>query len=176
VELYFFKTDEAAPYIQVEKTAEGSSISEAKKRAEKINYSFDLQGNKLTLDNYLTTDVDSKFRNQKVKVFVYLPEGLIMYTDKSIGRYHMGGYSGMYIPDGDENHFYQLQGEELKCLDCLDEETGESEKSDIELHGRIVIKSDNDSLVVDSNNNNANKDVDINVDRNGVRIKTSTKK
>lgn len=171
VELSFYSTDEASPYIQIEKTSEGSSISEAKKRAEKINYNFDLQGNKLTLDNYFTTDVASKFRNQKVKIFVYLPEGFMVHADKSI-RHYQENYSALYIPYSEESHLYQLQDDELKCLDCPEDEN----KGEDNTEARFVLKDDNDSIVISSDSIHIDEDVDINVDRNGVRIKTRTKK
>jgi hypothetical protein len=174
VELHFVKTDEKAPYMQVERVAEGSSISEARKRAEKISYNFELQGNKLILDNYLTTDIPSKFRNQKVKVFVYLPEGFKIHADKSIRHYHHGEYSEMYIPYNEESHTYQVEKEELKCLDCPPEEGNEDEYSE----GSIIIRNDTDTIVIssDSIHNNKNVDVDINVNKDGLRFKTTTKK
>ena len=173
VELHFVKTDQKTPYTQIEKVAEGSSISEARKRAEKINYSFELQGNKLILDNYLTTDIPSKFRNQTVKVFIYLPEGIKVSADKSIRHYHHSGYSELYIPYNENTQLYKLEKEELKCLDCPPEEDNGEEHSE----GRIVIRNENDSIVISSDSiHNDNVDVDINVDKNGVRFKTTTKK
>lgn len=171
IELHFVKTDQKTPYLQIEKTAEGSSITEARKRAEKINYTYELQGNKLILDNYLTTDIPSKFRNQKVKVFVYLPEGSLVHADKSIRHYHHGGYSELYIPYNEESHVYKLENEDLKCLDCPEDENGEEYSE-----GTIVIRSDNDTIVIGSDSTRNDKvDVDINVDKHGVRFKTTTK-
>ncbi len=72
------KTDEDKPYIQIERIANGRTSTEARKRAEKIKYGFEFEGNTLTLDNYLITDLGNKFRNQEVEIYLYLPEGTVV--------------------------------------------------------------------------------------------------
>ena len=159
LELYFMKTD-GEPYVQIEKTAEGRSINEARKRAEKIDYHFELQGNNLILDNYLLTDISNKFRNQKVKVFVYLQEGSIVYADKSIRHYHRGGYSGFYIPYTDENHIYQLKDEEMVCLDCPEEE--QEEESGV-TKAEFVLTNEKDTVYISADTIKLNKNTTLRV-------------
>lgn len=121
IELHILKTTEA-PYIQIERTAEGKSLSEARKRAEKIRYNFEIQGNTLILDNYLLTEIENKYRNQKVKVFVYIPEGTVVHPDENAGEYIENDYSNYYFGHDDESRYYRLEKEELKCLNCPEEE------------------------------------------------------
>ncbi len=67
------QTDEKSAYIQIEKEAKGISLFEAKKRAEKIKYSFKFTGNQLILDNYLLTELKRKIprpRNRNHLVFI----------------------------------------------------------------------------------------------------------
>jgi hypothetical protein len=45
VRITFLKTDEKTPYLQIDKQARGSSLSKAKKTAEKIKYGYKLVGN-----------------------------------------------------------------------------------------------------------------------------------
>ena len=71
------ETDEAVPFIQIEKLANGKSASEAKKRAEKIKYGYKIEGNTLILDNYLISAVENKFRGQEVELYLYLPKGTL---------------------------------------------------------------------------------------------------
>ena len=151
VQLFFMKTDAETPYLQVEKVAEGGSISDARERAEKVNYSFDLEGNKLTLDNYLVTDLKNKFRGQKVKIYVYLPEGTIINADRSIRHYHRSDYS-LYIPYNDESHLYQLNGDDLNCLDCPEEEVNDDEieeEKNLEAHGHVKISEGNTNISIE---------------------------
>jgi phage shock protein PspC (stress-responsive transcriptional regulator) len=66
------ETDAAAPYMLIEKLANGKSTSQAKKRAEKIKYEYKIEGNTIILDNYLLTAVENKFRGQEVEIYLYL--------------------------------------------------------------------------------------------------------
>lgn len=121
VRIHLMKTDAANPFIQIEKTADGKSHNEAKNRAEKINYNFDIQGNKLNLDNYFVTDFKNKFRDQEVHIYLYLPEGTTIFPDESVSRFLSSSYSDIDIYYGEEGEYYQLKGDELNCLSCPNE-------------------------------------------------------
>ncbi len=163
IEIYFLKTDKDTPYMQIEKNAEGGSLSDARQRAEKINYDFELQGNRLVLNNYLTTDIESKFRSQRVKLFVYLPEGYHLFTDKSIRHYNRSGYSGFDIPYSEENHLYFIEDESIKCLDCPDE-------PEISEAAEGIDFEETDDFDIDAEE--VDGEVNITVNNNRIRVKT----
>ncbi|WP_374173920.1 PspC domain-containing protein [Flavobacterium tructae] len=121
VRLHVLHTDEAAPYIQIEKTARGNSFINAKQRAEKINYKFELNGNRLILDNYFLTDVKNKFRGQEVDVYLYLPEGQLFKPDSSVQDYDDSD-NDFFNLHFSGNYNYKVQGSKIKCLDCPAEE------------------------------------------------------
>ena len=138
VRLRVLHTDEKAPYIQIEKSARGNSFTSAKKRAEKINYNVEIQGNQLILDNYFLTDVKNKYRGQEVEVYLYLPEGQLFKPDTSVEDYD----------DSDDNFFnlhfsgnynYKVEGSKIKCLNCP---ADENEFEDVEENNNI----DNDTV------------------------------
>jgi phage shock protein PspC (stress-responsive transcriptional regulator) len=164
IELHLLKTTEA-PYIQIERTAEGKSLADARKRAEKIRYNFEIQGNTLILDNYLLTEIENKFRNQKVKIFLYLQEGTIIHPDENTSRYSEGHYSNYYFSYDDDNemHYYKMDKEELKCLNCPEED--ESDESN---EGGIHIE-------VPSDPEEPGETTTVTVDEHGLRIKESKK-
>ncbi|TRW23241.1 PspC domain-containing protein [Flavobacterium zepuense] len=118
IELFILKTDEAQPYVQVERIASGSTMQQARKSAESIKYSFKIEGNNLILDNYLLTGTDAKFRRQRVEVFLYLPEGVYFHPDKSLQDYDRSDdeFFDLWF-DGD--HRYQMGKDRVKCLDCV---------------------------------------------------------
>jgi len=120
VTFYVLKTDEAAPYVQIEKIAEGASISEARKSSETIKYSFKIQGNMLILDNYLLTGNDVKYHRQRVEIFLYLPQGTVFHPDASLKDYDESDneFFDLWF-DGD--HTYMMDDNHVKCLDCIDE-------------------------------------------------------
>ena len=117
VRLHVIHTDEATPYVQIEKSARGNSFTAAKQRAEKINYKVQINGNHLVLDNYLLTDVKNKFRDQEVDVYLYLPEGQVFKPDTSIQDYDDSDDSFFNLHFSG-NYTYKVVGSEIKCLDC----------------------------------------------------------
>jgi phage shock protein PspC (stress-responsive transcriptional regulator) len=127
VRLHLMRTDKDVPYFQVEKTANGKSINEAKTRAEKINYRFEIQGNKINLDNYLTTDFKNKYRDQEVHIYLYLPNGFVIFPDESISDYLSSNNSDIDKYYGHEGYFYKVNGSELNCLNCSEDGTDEIE-------------------------------------------------
>lgn len=134
-------TDESMPYLQIEKLAHGKSPAEAKQRAEKIKYSYKIEGNKIILDNYLLTEIRQKFREQNVEIYLYLPKGTILKADSSIENFDSSDdrvfnlhYSGEYT--------YKVSDSQVKCLNCPEEE---NEHGDIETEDINVIE-ENDSV------------------------------
>ncbi len=170
VEIHFMKTDKAKPFMQIEKLAEGNSPGVSRKRAEKINYNFELNGNNLILDNYLLTDLESKYRMQRIKVYVYLPEGMYLHLDRNTRDYIRTEYAGLSVPWNDKDHLYRLQEDELKCLDCQDDDEKEN---DVDNNDDVHMEFNaNDS----TGNGDKNVKVKMSADENGFKIETETKR
>ena len=123
-------TSEDKPYYIIDKKADGSSLSNAKKRAEKIEYNLKLENNYLTLDNYFFTDIKQKFRNQRVTVRLYIPEGYYIKPDQTLNTSIEWFGSDLSFDNGFENKTYKLENRNLKCVNCKEEdETEESDSS-----------------------------------------------
>ncbi|THF49935.1 PspC domain-containing protein [Flavobacterium supellecticarium] len=129
IEVHILRTSEA-PYVQIEKVAGGHSLSDARKRAEKIKYNFEIKNSTLFLDNYLLTGIANKYRNQKVKVYLYLPEGTIIHPGENVDDYLENNYSNYYLQSGNDQYHYRVEKEELKCLDCPIDENEEWNEDD----------------------------------------------
>lgn len=113
------RTDEKTPYIQIEKQAQGRSFQEAKLRAEQIKYGFKIEGNQLVLDNYLTTEVKNKFREQEVEIFLYLPDGVFFKPDtKTVRNYDNTDNSFFDLWYDSDDHVYKMEKSQVKCLNC----------------------------------------------------------
>lgn len=132
VRLHVLHTDESTPFIQIEKSARGNSFTNAKKRAEKINYKFQISGNQLLLDNYFLTDVKNKFRGQEVDIYLYVPEGQLIKPDSSVRDYYNSDDNFFELNyNGDYN--YKVIGTKVKCLNCpADEDNDNNYESDYE--------------------------------------------
>jgi phage shock protein PspC (stress-responsive transcriptional regulator) len=166
VRLHVLHTDEAAPYIQIEKSARGNSFISAKQRAEKINYKFQINGNHLVLDNYFLTDVKNKFRGQEVDVYLYLPEGQLFKPDSSVQDYD-DSEDGFFNLHFSGNYNYKVEGSKIKCLNCpseendhndIDEEETQTENDtvnevSVKINGKEILngKKTNGRLTTDKN-------------------------
>jgi len=117
VRLHVLHTDEPTVFVQIEKSARGNSFTNAKKRAEKIQYKFQIIGNHLILDNYFLTDVKNKFRGQEVDIYIYLPEGQLFKPDAS-ARDYFNYEDDFFNLNYDGNYSYKVEGSKVRCLDC----------------------------------------------------------
>ncbi|OIQ16200.1 MAG: hypothetical protein BM557_10025 [Flavobacterium sp. MedPE-SWcel] len=117
VRIYVMKTDETMPYLQIEKISLGNSISEARKRAEFIDYNYVIEGNNIVLDNYLTTESSHKYRKQNVEIYLYLPEGTYFKPDSNVKYYDR---TNNYFFDlwYDSENLYQMAKDKVNCIDC----------------------------------------------------------
>jgi phage shock protein PspC (stress-responsive transcriptional regulator) len=137
VRLYIRHTDQARPYVQVEKIARANSLSKASKFAETIGYNFKVSGNSLILDNYLVSDVASKFRGQHVEVFLYLPEGMIFQPDINVQKYDNSDNDFFDLWFDNADHVYQMGKDKVECFDCIDE-NAEGKDKEIEVEVQAI--------------------------------------
>lgn len=137
------KTDEKLPFIQIERLARGKSFQEAKKRAEKIQYGFKLEGNQLLLDNYLLTSVTDKFRDQEVAIYLYLPEGITFKVDESAQHYDESDNEFFNLHFSSDDYTYKVNSTQVKCLNCPE---NENEYDDVET-GSTEDSTGNDTVV-----------------------------
>jgi len=185
------KTDEKVAYLEVIKQAKGKSLFESKKTAEKIKYNFSLVGNKLTLDNFLITDISNKFRDQEVEIILYLPKGILFKADESVRDYDNSDDDYFNLHHSSDTYLYKVGENQVKCLDCpadenefndIDNDAEESTKTtSINVNGQdVIIKetSKNKTIqTIDVNGqkvqiqNNRSPGNGLTTDANGVIIK-----
>ena len=156
------KTDEKLPFIQIERMARGKSFQEAKKRAEKIQFGYNLEGNQLVLDNYLLTHVSDKFRDQEVIIYLYLPVGTLFMLDESVQHYDKSDNDFFNLHYSSDDYLYKVKSSQVKCLNCPD---NENEYEDVET-GVTEEITDNDTVVTTT----------VKVNGEVVTIKQSSKK
>jgi phage shock protein PspC (stress-responsive transcriptional regulator) len=145
VTIEIMKTEEALPYIQIERLAVGKSANEARNRAEKIKYGYKIEGNKIILDNHLLTAVNYKFRGQKVELFLYLPKGTLFKADQNLQNYDRTSNDFFNLHFSSSDYIYKVEDSQVKCLNCP---TDENEYNDVENGTTEVITNENDSTDV----------------------------
>lgn len=176
VKFYIKKTDKPQPYLQIERLAEGKSFKEANERAEKIKYAFKVVGNKLLLDNYLLTEMASKYRNQNVELYLYLPVGTLFKADETVQEYDYSDNDFFNLHYSSDNYTYKVESNQIKCLDCPADENDEEIKSET-----ITISNENDTTDLITvkingkvmNETKSGKKGRLEVNKDGIIIKTN---
>ena len=184
VSIEILKTDAKLPYFEIEKLAEGKSVYDAKQKAEKIKYAYKLEGNKLTFDNYFLTTLLQGFRNrnQKIELFLYLPEGTILKPDASVENYDESDDDYFNMHFSDDKYVYKVAPNKIICLNCPDDENEfddvnleNDSNNDIENDSTSTLILDNDKIVIkkttSTKNNKEIKTIKVN-GKEFIRVET----
>lgn len=162
------KSSDSLSYIRIRKDANGHSTSDARERAGNIQYSYALEGNTLSVSNYLYTAIKNKVRDQEVRVTLSVPAGTHLRFDAGMRRY-MGRVTRfdreMYRGNIVDHLWLMGRNGELECLDCSNNSNGNRWNDDDE--GRIII----DEEGVDINIKDGGDSFKLKIDENGVEIK-----
>lgn len=201
ISIKILKTDEKLPYLQVEKLSVGNSPVEAKKRADKIKYNFQFEGNKLVLDNYFLSEVTTRFKNKNVELFLYLPKGVVFKMDSNVKNYDNSDNDFFNLHYSSSDYIYKVDESKIKCLNCPvnENEYGDVYTEDIsittddssttkitKINGTVVTEEktgneggrlilNKDGILVKSGQNKIESDEikSIKIDKNGLEIKTN---
>jgi len=123
VRLIVKATKDSLAKLEVVKSAEGKDYKEAKERAQNIDYNTSFSGNELLLNSFFTSPAEFKYRDQEVKVTLYLPEGTTLFADNNTSTFHRNtDYWGDILIYGDEEKFLKITEDEAICEDCPVEE------------------------------------------------------
>ncbi|MCK0190402.1 PspC domain-containing protein [Arenibacter sp. F20364] len=166
--IYLKMSHDSIARIEVRKNANGSSFKNATETASKINYNYMVQGNTITLDDFLSTGRENKFRDQDVRVYLYLPIGTKLEfnktpencwiiranNDQNMNGCEITKYTWMMNEDG-----------EFKCENCPDTE----EEEDNDNNGSIIINEDGVDIDIKGDGDNFK----LKIDEKGVQLKTN---
>ena len=112
--------------IIVEKNAEGNNQPDAKKRAEAIEYNYSLENNRLNLNSFFLTDPKNKYRDQNVKVTIYMPEGTVISADENVKTFYALSSNFSEIRNA-PSQYYRILRNQIECLDCSEKEVIEKQ-------------------------------------------------
>jgi phage shock protein PspC (stress-responsive transcriptional regulator) len=123
VRLIVKSTKDSLAKLEVVKSAEGKDYKEAKERAQHIAYNTSFSRNELLLNSFFTSATKFKYRDQKVKVTLYLPEGTSLFADDNTNTFHRNtDYWEDILNYGDEEKFLKITEDAAVCEDCPVEE------------------------------------------------------
>lgn len=156
--------------IEVRKESNGASFNEAKEKSTAIEYNYTVEGNTIALDDFLTTSSANKFKNQEVRVTLYLPAGsIIAYSIGNSDRCWTMRAPLDRVMNGCEmaDYLWEMDSRgELICQNCPEEDEGQDDRNKIIIDENgidIDIKDDQDSF-------------QMKIDEDGISIKTEENK
>ncbi|MCK0157007.1 PspC domain-containing protein [Cellulophaga sp. F20128] len=116
------KSYDAVPSLKIQKISQGSSFEEARQRAENVNYGYEVLGNTILLDNFLTMDSMNKIRDQSVEATLYIPEHTVLKFTTDNHRSNVGWDTqfDQKLNRNEVQEYVWKMGEDgiIKCLNC----------------------------------------------------------
>ena len=109
-------------FVEIMSSRGASSIS-ARTNTQEIDYQYNLTNNNLVLDAYCSFPQKSAWRNQKVRLILKVPEGKTLFFSNNMKHFLDDVKNTTDTYDEDMlGHYWKMNGEELKCLDCTEEQ------------------------------------------------------
>ena len=118
VSIKIVETNESNAFLQIEKSAKGSSIKKAKETAEKIKYNVKIENNNIILDNYWITDLANKKHDQEVELFLYLPKGTLFKVDKNFKHFDRSENDYFNLHHSSDAYVYIVAENKVLCTNC----------------------------------------------------------
>lgn len=119
--------------IRLNKASRGSSRKDAGARAEHIDFTYEIDDNKLSISPYIDFPIEDRFRVQEVEIIIELPVGKSIYLEESSVDiiYDIKNVSNTW--DGKMiRHTWLMTEKGLQCTDCpwIDWEDDEEEETE----------------------------------------------
>ena len=113
-------TDRDSLYISVQKEANGASFARAKRNAQEIAYTYNVDAHKVLVNTYLTSPQSTKFKDQEVAISLYIPKGQLFRIDDSLLPILSSNIANdqNYIRRGLTGHIWKMSDTQLLCMDC----------------------------------------------------------
>lgn len=178
VSIRILETEEPIAYLQIEKSAEGSSIKNAKQTAEKIKYTYKIENNNLILDNYWITELANKKHDQDVELFLYLPKGVTFKVDENYSDFDQSDNSYFNLHHSSDKYVYKVAENKILCTNCPPEENEYDDLendtiSNIEENSEIILNEDG-VLIKKGDKTVEKQNVEsIKINKDGVTIKSN---
>ncbi|MBX3164294.1 MAG: PspC domain-containing protein [Bacteroidetes bacterium] len=156
------ESDNDSTELIIYRSARGSSEKEANENAKDILYAYSQTNNALIFDEVFALPPHSKFKAQHLYAKLKLPKGKVIYFDKSVKYFLDDADNTTNTWEGDMiNRRWKMTGNGLQCLDC-DNLNERSEDEKVIINSRGIHVHDKNS--------------EVNIDRNGIRVKSKSKK
>jgi len=145
-DIYLEETNDSVVSVEVLYHSKGRNMDNARENAEQIRYNYQInEKGGLEFNDYITLPEGSKFRDQYVDIYIYVPKGKTIYT-KNVDDVEYNGENDYYKSYNGKNKFIKFVDGQLKCLNCEESEFDNDEDENKEYH--INLDSGNSTIKV----------------------------
>ncbi len=158
-------------YVERVAFSKGANFADASKNIKMIKYRFSQSDSLLNLDSRFEIPKDGKWRNQHIKIRIYVPEGKRLTFAPNVDEMEVNVKSEDYTDDGEvSGKVLQVEQGKLKCVNCKermisDEEGDVPEPPDApdapDDHFKMSAGKDSDDL----------KDVTVSINEKGMEVR-----
>lgn len=141
--------------LELQYEASGANGVEAKANLDAIKFNYNIKGNQLIFDDFLSAGKNATYRKQDVKIIVYVPKNKVFKVTPTVDHVTVidrSSDSRDYLYNFHDNYF-GYNGQKFVCLDCESNEEEDFDNQDFQ------IENDGDG---------------VNINNQGVHIKSKT--
>ncbi|HBE43288.1 MAG TPA: hypothetical protein DDW27_19230 [Bacteroidales bacterium] len=102
-------------WVEVIKRSAGRSKMDASEKADRLLYNYKISGDTLFLDEYFAIPEGTKWSLDEVGVDVYVPEGTVIYMDKTVERLYHSYNDNDFVTD-QRNRFRVMEEDGLEYI------------------------------------------------------------
>jgi hypothetical protein len=102
--------------VKITKRSSGRNRLDAIENAERLQYVFDISGNKLTIDEFCTIPSDSRWSFDELWVTVNVPEGTILYMDRTAESMFHSWHDNDFVTDS-KNRLWRMTDDGLDYIE-----------------------------------------------------------
>lgn len=151
VEIEFRESQDGTYSTIIERSAKENTLKNAKQIANQINYQYNIENNKLRLDNYFTSAPKNFTNDQRVYIYVYVPKDVVIKVSKEVLS-----YSNLYDENPENDMLFKLgDNQEWTRIynnnNNKEEQNVQTQTNSLVPTGKTTIEREVDSLLNASN-------------------------
>ena len=110
------------------------------------------------------TNLENKFRDQEVRLFLYLPKGTLLKADENVKEFDESDNDFFNLHHSSSSYIYKVEENKVKCLNCPDYETDEYNDGNEDFNVDIDTNEESGEESININTPN------IKINKNGILI------
>lgn len=109
-------SEENSAWVTVKKRSAGRSKMDATEKTERLLYNYKITGDTLLMDEFFTYPEGTKWSFDGVGVIVHVPEGTVVYMDRTTEKQFHSEYDDDFITDS-KNRYWMMTDDGLEYIE-----------------------------------------------------------